>query len=203
MDNHDSRHSVRVLKYLVENHVILLALPPYSTSFLQPLDVSVYGALKTETHALVDKWAASPGNARVSRRNIARIIFPAFAKRCSHDNIISGFAATGIWVPGKGVSRDAVADRHLGPAFHATSLRGEDKDRAVMLSELVDAVGADAAASSFAGSDGAATMVFESKAGKLLRLLVPFSLSRACFPVQRARSLASGKVSAQARRPRL
>ena len=46
-DGHKSHVSVPLIQAAVRNDVILLKLPPNSTNSLQPLDVGVYGPLKT------------------------------------------------------------------------------------------------------------------------------------------------------------
>ncbi|GFO40977.1 pogo transposable element with krab domain [Plakobranchus ocellatus] len=47
-DGHKSHTSVRLIQSAMKNRVILLKLPPNSTHTLQPLDVGVYGPLKTQ-----------------------------------------------------------------------------------------------------------------------------------------------------------
>lgn len=46
MDNHEAHISLQIIKLAKENHVILLTLPPHTSHKLQPLDKSVYYALK-------------------------------------------------------------------------------------------------------------------------------------------------------------
>ncbi len=99
--------------------------------------MAVFGGLKTELHNLVDGWASTPGNEPVCRRNIARIVFQAWHRKVNRAAIIAGFAASGIWVAGKGVDRAAVPENKLGPQFAAASLRGGDAAASVHLAELV------------------------------------------------------------------
>lgn len=47
LDNHESHKFYPALEYARENNVILLSFPPHTTHRLQPLDVAVYGPIKT------------------------------------------------------------------------------------------------------------------------------------------------------------
>jgi hypothetical protein len=47
LDGHTSHISIELLECAIENEVTLLKLPPHTSSFLQPCDVSVFKPLKT------------------------------------------------------------------------------------------------------------------------------------------------------------
>ncbi len=177
VDNHDSRFAVKALKYLAANHVVLLTLPPNSTALLQPLDVAVFGALKKKLHELVDLWSSVHNNEKLQRRNIAPIVFQAWDLTVTHDNIVSGFAASGCW-DGKiqAVNPQAISDKKLGPAAVAHTARVADPDAPIKLSALA-AVGV----GTVAGSAPAA----ESKGS--LRDLLSRALILCCVHAQRLR----------------
>src|SRR5436190_15814504 len=46
-DGHDSHISAKFILDCIENNIILFLLPPHSSHLLQPLDVGIFGPLKT------------------------------------------------------------------------------------------------------------------------------------------------------------
>lgn len=47
-DGHLSHISVEVVELAIKNEVVLICIPPHSSTFLQPLDVSVFWLVKKE-----------------------------------------------------------------------------------------------------------------------------------------------------------
>lgn len=170
IDNHESRHSVKALKYLQDNNVILLAFPPNATLFLQPLDVGVFGALKIRLHEAVDSFAADPRNPPVTRRNIASIAFSAWDECCSEKNVLSGWRKSGIWP----LDPRAVPDDRLGPASMAASARAAKPGQDVRILELIpdSQPAAAAAAVPAAESKGATPMSRFTPTASVCRLVV-------------------------------
>jgi hypothetical protein len=72
----------------------MLGLPPNSTWMLQPLDLSVFGALKTFAAAF--RLLAAKTNS-LSKSNIVSVITAALILALSTSNIVAGFRAAGIW----------------------------------------------------------------------------------------------------------
>ena len=50
-DGHDSHISVAFIYHCMQNDIILLLLLPHSSHLMQPLDISVFGPLKTAISA--------------------------------------------------------------------------------------------------------------------------------------------------------
>lgn len=59
LDNHESHRSLASLDYACENGIVMLSVPPHTTHKLQPLDVGVFGPLKTYFEQTVDVWQKS------------------------------------------------------------------------------------------------------------------------------------------------
>ncbi|CAK1583568.1 unnamed protein product [Parnassius mnemosyne] len=47
LDNHSSHISWNSYKFCKENHIVILSLPPHGSHRIQPLDISIYGPIKT------------------------------------------------------------------------------------------------------------------------------------------------------------
>ena len=56
LDNHESHVSFPAVEKAKENGIVLLTIPPHTSHRLQPLDVSVYGPLKTGYNKALDAW---------------------------------------------------------------------------------------------------------------------------------------------------
>ncbi|KAF2885599.1 hypothetical protein ILUMI_20583 [Ignelater luminosus] len=62
LDNYESHISVDILNYYKEVGIVLLTFPPHCSKKLQPLDLSVYGPLKTYYNTAATDWLVSnPG----------------------------------------------------------------------------------------------------------------------------------------------
>ncbi|XP_057310641.1 uncharacterized protein LOC130648605 [Hydractinia symbiolongicarpus] len=55
IDGHGSHINLNLIDAAMENQVILYCLPPHTTHVLQPLDVGLYGPLKTYFSRITDK----------------------------------------------------------------------------------------------------------------------------------------------------
>lgn len=108
VDNHSSRYNVEMLEYAMQNHVIMLSLPPNTTNLLQPLDVGVFGPFKRAAHKAIDASTAR-GENPLSRQNIGRMILPVWNAHVNMGNIQAGFRKSGIFP----LDRLAIGDTFL------------------------------------------------------------------------------------------
>ena len=93
----------------------MLSFPPHCSHELQPLDKTVYGPFKAYFNQAAQSWLKDPLNIgrRISIHQMPKLIKHAFEKAVVPHNIISGFAATGIYP----FSRDAIPDDRYLPSF--------------------------------------------------------------------------------------
>mgnify|MGYP002387136339 CR=1 FL=1 len=150
---------------MLDNNVLVMTFPPGTTSVLQPLDVGVFGSLKQLLHDLVDAWSQRAGNPPISRRNIAQLVFRAWEERCTHNNIVAGFRASGVWDASCGVRREALKTLQLGPAAAAATFRAESKENDVKLSDLIDVMSRESLGGSSVPAAAAAAGWFHSLLG--------------------------------------
>uniref|UniRef100_A0A2S2Q4Q0 DDE-1 domain-containing protein n=1 Tax=Sipha flava TaxID=143950 RepID=A0A2S2Q4Q0_9HEMI len=96
LDGHKSHLSLHLSKFCRENGMILVALYPNSTHILQPLDVAVFGPLKSRWKKIVKQWRIE------KEKEISKIDVPTALSQIIYDkemtsNIKSGFRTTGIY----------------------------------------------------------------------------------------------------------
>ena len=97
LDNHVSHHSLEAITKARDNGIIMLSLPPHTSSKMQPLDIAVFKPFKTYYAQQIDKWMVNHVGMRVTEYDIAQLMKPAYLKATVPSNIISGFEAAGIF----------------------------------------------------------------------------------------------------------
>eukprot|EP00734_Pompholyxophrys_sp_LG126_P000298 Pompholyxophrys_sp_v1_NODE_98_length_2029_cov_1.880446.p1 type:complete len:452 gc:universal NODE_98_length_2029_cov_1.880446:1405-50(-) len=86
-----------LLDELYEQNILLFALPAHTSSQLQPLDVSVFGPLKTYVRNAFQEWMLkNPGKA-FNRQFFPALVCESWKMAHSTENIKSGFLKSGIW----------------------------------------------------------------------------------------------------------
>jgi len=84
------------MRLCLENKVILLYLPPHSSHVLQPLDLSIFAAMKALYHKALRR--ISKGDlSRVTKAQFIAIYFEVRPQAMSKRNIESGWRKSGIY----------------------------------------------------------------------------------------------------------
>jgi hypothetical protein len=96
LDGHRSHLTLKFLRYAVDHNIILLCLPAHSTHRLQPLDVGIFGPMGKAYDALVKRFNRYDGRG-VTQREYVDWIQQARDKACTEKNILSSFAAVGLF----------------------------------------------------------------------------------------------------------
>ncbi|KAK3870851.1 hypothetical protein Pcinc_023962 [Petrolisthes cinctipes] len=90
-DWHETRNNYFLAKTLNELNIILYGLPPNTTHFLQPLDVSVFGSLKKEWTKAVKLWEQHHHDEVLTQINFAEVLLPVYYSHVTPDKIKAGF----------------------------------------------------------------------------------------------------------------
>lgn len=80
-----------------ENGVVLLTLPPHCAHYLQPLDRTVFGALKKFIHSFSHIWITDNPGKTIKIHDLSGVVDDLYMIGLTRPNIISGFRSTGIY----------------------------------------------------------------------------------------------------------
>ena len=75
----------------------MITLPPHCSHKMQPLDVAVFGPLKTWLRDEHRKWMRQHPGQRVTLSEVSQLFGASYLKASSPSNAISGFRASGIF----------------------------------------------------------------------------------------------------------
>lgn len=96
LDNHASHCSLEAIQFCRNHFITMLGFPPHTTHRLQPLDVSVFGPIKTFYSQACEKFMTSHPGLVISEAHIASLFGEAYFKGATMHNAISGFKSCGI-----------------------------------------------------------------------------------------------------------
>lgn len=97
VDGHKSHLTIDLIDLCRENEIILFCLPPHTTHALQPLDVSVFKALKAHFARSLRAFCFTKKNFMVSKRDFSRVLKEPFEMAFSMTNIKQGFKKCGVF----------------------------------------------------------------------------------------------------------
>ena len=97
MDNAECHLSIHAVEYACENGIVIVTLPPHTTAKLQPLDVSIYGPFKSHLKSLQNDFRLMNPHTHITLQMLPEFACKAWVKAANPTNVMSGFAATGIW----------------------------------------------------------------------------------------------------------
>ena len=83
LDNHNSHKSLAAIDYARQNGIIMLSIPPHTSQRIQPLDVTVFGPLKTYLTQAMDRWMKNHPGSRITEYDISDIFSEAYTKTAS------------------------------------------------------------------------------------------------------------------------
>ncbi|XP_071849604.1 uncharacterized protein [Apostichopus japonicus] len=123
-DGHSSHISMELINYAHTKNIILFVLPPHTSHILQPMDVTMFGPLKTFYHQECQKFMRENPGQGITRYHICELISKAFLKSFTPANLVTSFRKTGIYP----VEPDAVSKLHFIPAEHL-NVANQNKSR--------------------------------------------------------------------------
>ncbi|XP_044762023.1 uncharacterized protein LOC123319221 [Coccinella septempunctata] len=96
-DNHESHISIEAINYCRDNGIVCLSFPPHTTHRLQPLDVGVFGPLKSKLKTAFNDWHVSNPGKTLNIYNIPKLTKIPYLESFNGRNITSAYEKTGIW----------------------------------------------------------------------------------------------------------
>lgn len=97
LDNITSHLSIEVTDLAIENEIKMVSFPPHCSHRLQPLDVSVFGPLKTFYNTKCDEWLMANASILIEIQHIPKLVKGGRDSALTPRNIKSEFQATGIY----------------------------------------------------------------------------------------------------------
>ena len=112
MDNHESHISYESLLFAKNHGINIVTLPPHTSNKTQPLDLSVFGPLKTCFNSTANAWMLSHPGKTITIYQMAQLMGSASLKAATPENILSGFRQAGIWP----LDRNVLSNEQLIPS---------------------------------------------------------------------------------------
>jgi hypothetical protein len=103
LDNHESHLSVEAIELASEVGIVMVTFPPHTSNKFQPLDLTVYGPLKTFYNRSLDEWHVSNAGKTFDIYCIAEVLGKIYSRAFSTNNIVNGFKAAGIFPLDRGI----------------------------------------------------------------------------------------------------
>ena len=97
LDNHDSHLSLEAYECCTKNGIEVLTLPPHTSHRMQPLDLSIFGPLKSAFNYHCDLFMRNNPGRRITQYEIASIFHDAWKKVATMEKAENGFRASGIF----------------------------------------------------------------------------------------------------------
>lgn len=97
LDNHSSHISLNVYNYCRENGINMVTLPPHTSHRTQPLDLTVFGPLKTALHKECQTYMNLNKYEKLTALELIPLFTKAYQKIANAEKAASGFREAGIW----------------------------------------------------------------------------------------------------------
>lgn len=98
VDGHTSHFSFETSEFCAEKKIVLVALHPNSTHLIQPMDVAVFGPLKTSWRAAVYQWKYKNNNFKpLTKEHFAGLLHNVIDKHIKPEYSKSGFRTCGLF----------------------------------------------------------------------------------------------------------
>jgi len=112
MDSHASHLSSGVLEKASQENIHLVIFPSHTTHLLQPLNVSIYKALKHAFQEQVKKFMVQHPGEKPTRLDFNSFLTPSYLSAFVPSNIINSFMKTGIFP----LNSYVISDESLAPS---------------------------------------------------------------------------------------
>lgn len=100
LDEYGAHKSFKALRLMRVNNIIVIALPVHTSHRTQVLDHSIFSPFKTYLrNALKECVLTTAGAGRKNVYTLCELVYDAYKRALSYNNIVSGFLACGLWCP--------------------------------------------------------------------------------------------------------
>ncbi|XP_055307689.1 uncharacterized protein LOC129571845 [Sitodiplosis mosellana] len=96
LDNHTAHLSIEAIDKAINHDITMLSFPPHCTHRMQPLDITVFGPMKTMYTTKHDDWKKSNMKVTFDLHHIPLIVDQCLDLCVTPRNIKSGFKSSGI-----------------------------------------------------------------------------------------------------------
>ena len=127
-DGHHSHLTLRLIEVARSSNIHLICFPPHVTHILQPLDVGVFGPLKSSWRTVLKRYQIETGAANVTKEDFPALIAQLFDVSFRTDHIKGGFKKSGICPLDRSVLPQHKLDKGLpfvGPSDKNTASQGQ------------------------------------------------------------------------------
>ncbi|XP_062596590.1 uncharacterized protein LOC134258049 [Saccostrea cucullata] len=97
LDGHGSHETLGLLELADQEGIHVLALPPHTTHFLQPLDRSVFGPFNKAYNKFCSDFLSQNAAHVINKWTFPSLFKKAWEEGITAENIVSGFRACGIY----------------------------------------------------------------------------------------------------------
>ncbi|KAI8512068.1 hypothetical protein Bbelb_111680 [Branchiostoma belcheri] len=91
LDQHTSHLSLKVLQTAIKENIIIYGLPPHTSHFTQPLDVTIFSSLKAHWATTIESLQATNTKFQAKKSSFARIFSSVQDETFTPHNIKTGF----------------------------------------------------------------------------------------------------------------
>ena len=74
LDGHASHLTLEVIRFAMDNNLVIFQLPSHSSHITQPLDVCAFGIFKREITDVLQRWAQDNGNKMPVKQDMNEVI---------------------------------------------------------------------------------------------------------------------------------
>lgn len=96
LDNHGSHCSLAAYEFCRENGIIMLSFPPHTSHRLQPLDLTIFGPLKTAYSNECSIFMRQHPHQKITPYDVAEIFNHAYVRIAAIEKAQKGFAMCGV-----------------------------------------------------------------------------------------------------------
>ncbi|XP_071810721.1 uncharacterized protein [Apostichopus japonicus] len=97
LDGHHSHKTLAAVEFARANGIVMITLPPHCTHKMQPLDKTIFKALKNGFNASADTWVVAKQGKRINCYDIAEIFASAYNRSATVEKSVNGIRVCGLW----------------------------------------------------------------------------------------------------------